>query len=274
MSLAFVVLSYNHPLHTARAVHSALKMGLPVWLVHNGSLPKHVDFLRQEFKGTNLIRHLVLPENKGYSGGVNEGLQACFQKHEWAIFLTNDCEFINLPKIPYQPAAVIPQIYRRSLEQVDSVGGLFYSSLGKLVHCKTSKEFFDAGDEVTRYIPGSAFMVHRTVFEKTCGMNERLGTYWDDVDWSIRIQDSGFQLQVQENWNVLHHVGKTCQKKSLYSIYYFQRNRKRISWKYSKPSERPKLVYHLAKDWARLSLQLVKKKRFSDLSLLQKAVTD
>ncbi|MGE3973674.1 MAG: glycosyltransferase family 2 protein [Bdellovibrionales bacterium] len=268
--LSVVVLSYNHPLHTARAVRSALQWNLPVLLVHNGSLSKHVELLKKEFQETSQFTHLVLPENKGYSGGVNEGLYAATS--EWVIFLTNDCELLSVPKLPLKPMAVIPQVFRRSLNQIDSIGGLFEPTSGKLVHCKTKEDFENPDAKWSPYIPGSSFLVHREVFEKTKGMDESLGTYWDDVDWSLRIQKMNFPIQLQEQWHVLHYVGKTCQKNPLYSIYYFQRNRKKISWKYTKPSEKPKLCFALAKDWTRLSLNLISKKRYSDLRLIKRAL--
>jgi GT2 family glycosyltransferase len=272
--MAIVILSFNHPLHTARAVKSALKWDLPTLLVHNGSLPQHVEFLQDSFRDSTLLEHHILPQNRGYSGGVNEGLKRSFEKREWALFLTNDCEVLNLPQPPEVPGAGIPKIFRRSLHQVDSVGGLFHPSKGYLRHCKEKSEFIKAHPRYTRYIPGSSFLVHREAFHKTQGMNEELGTYWDDVDWSVRLQRHGYQLELHDDWHMLHHVGKTCQKKPLYSIYYFQRNRKKISWKYSSRLEKPKLMASLARDWLRLGYRLVAKKRFQDLKHLGRVVLD
>ncbi len=266
---AIVILSFNHPLHTARAVRSALNLKWPLFLVHNGSLGQHTKALMDDFPEGPLMKHVVLLKNRGYSGGVNEGLKVAFTEHDWAMLLTNDCEAMGPPLIPSTPQVVVPKIFRRSLLQVDSMGGHFEPSRGRLRHCKTSGEFENSK---CRYVPGSSFLVHRKVFESCGGMDESLGTYWEDVDWSLRVQEKNFELSLDESWQVLHHVGKTCQKKSEYSIYYFQRNRKKISWKYTKPFEKPKLCFHLAKDWARLAVQLINKKRYKDLRHLKNAL--
>lgn len=123
-------------------------------------------------------------------------------------------------------------------------------------------------------MPGSAFAVHQEVFKKTGGMDESLGTYWDDVDWSMRAKKLGFKLELDRDWRVRHHIGKTCHQNPLYSIYYFQRNRKKIAWKYTPNLLKPVLVANLANSWLLLGFNLVRKGRFRDLKHLHRAVVD
>lgn len=266
--VAIVVLSYNHPDLTARAVRSALEHHAPVYLVHNGSTLENRQKLEAEFPAIN---HVVLEENKGYSGGSNAGLNRVLARHAWAILLTNDCELVNLPELPEFPAVVVPQISRRKSEKVDSLGGGFHAASGTLRHLREAGTL-ESGWR--HYVPGSAFAVHQTVWRKTGGFVEALGTYWEDVDWSVRAQNGGFVIKPNSDWKVTHGIGKTCRKDPLYTIYFYHRNRTAISWKHAAAQEKPLLAWRLMRSFGGQAVRLVKQKRYSDLKLLFQAARD
>jgi GT2 family glycosyltransferase len=271
METALIVLSYNHPQHTARAVASGLQAGCRnILLVHNGSQADHIAKLRGDFPE---IRHLIIKENRGYAGGVNAGLSEAFKSCEWAVLLTNDSELESWPSIPNAPAIVAPLVFRKKADRVDSLGGHFIPGRARLRHCRGRGDFDQqASTSVRRYIPGTAFLVHREVFESSRGLDERLCIYWDDVDWSVRIEALGFPLQVDPEWKVRHRVGKTAHGKPLYSLYYFQRNRRLISWRYARGLERVPLSVVLAGEWVRLTWRLLRSRRFGDLRYIPRII--
>ena len=49
----------------------------PLILVHNGSLKEAEGVLRERFLQ---IQHVVVEENRGYSGGANIGLREAFRR--------------------------------------------------------------------------------------------------------------------------------------------------------------------------------------------------
>jgi GT2 family glycosyltransferase len=153
------------------------------------------------------------------------------------------------------------------------MGALFDPSTVKLRHCTNISEFYSYSK--MRYIPGTAFLLHREIFERTQGFDEELFTYWEDVDFSQRVQELQYPMLVDQNWVIRHGIGKTCHKNPLYTIYYYQRNRKKISYKYSHNLiEKSKLLAHLSRDWTKLSMRLVRAGRSPDLKLLSKAIID
>ncbi len=216
-------------------------------------------------------RHLELAPNRGYSGGVNAGLELAFAESPWALLLTNDSSLVNLPEVPRDPAIVAPKILRRNTDQIDSAGGLFFPAEARLRHCRVASEFFAAGDGALRYIPGTCFLVHRDVFERAGPLREELCIYWDDVEWSRRIAAAGFPLRVDDNWVVRHGMGKTGKSNPLYSLYYFQRNRKWISWEFAPPRARPLLLFRLSFDWTRLFMKNAWNRRWHALPHLLRA---
>lgn len=271
MKSCIVILSFNHPEITARTVNSALKFNLPVLLVHNGSLIKHVDKLKESFPS---IEHIVMEQNKGYSGGVNFGLTTAFLKYDWIYFLTNDTELITinqeLPPIGYYA----PKIFFRKLERIDSLGGLFIPNQAKLIHNKerihldnlTNRQFF--------YVPGTAFLIHKDIFNQVGGMDESLNTYWEDVDFSVRVFKAGFKLDVNEDFSLVHKVGKTCHDNPFYTTYLFKRNQIKISLKYSTRLGRIKIAKLVLSDLVKLCVKSYQKKDYSRLKLYLNALRD
>ena len=164
---------------------------------------------------------------------------------------------------------VAPSVGWRKTGRIDSMGGRFWPRRGHLHHCKTEADFLSGPGFA--FIPGTAFLVHREVFQETGGLDEALVIYWDDVDWSMRVQAKGYPLRLDLQWQVRHHVGKTCHGKSLYSLYYFQRNRRRISRRYCKNGLET-LVFEVlfSIDLIRLFVKLVRRARWRDLGYLHR----
>jgi len=270
--LFIVILSYNHPELTARAVESVLPFGLPTLLVHNGTRAEGVAALREEF---GQIEHLVLETNRGYSGGANAGMSEAFSRGaERVLFLTNDCRLRGVGGLTDEGVSlvVVPRIEIRGTGRVDSLGGRLTPGLGRLRHCRT-REDWERGAGL-RYVPGTAFAIDRAVWERVGGFDEALGTYWEDVDWSRRVDCAGFEMRLDEGFCVHHQVGRTCHKDSDYSVYFFQRNRKKIAWKYARAHERVLLGPALAIHWLRLGGRLLRRGRYGDGLKLARAIWD
>lgn len=270
--LSVIVLSYNHPQLTASTLKSA-SVFFPsedIFVVHNGSMEKHQRAVAEQFSQVN---HLILEKNRGFSGGANFGLRAASKASEWILFLTNDCELESVGQIPSGPGVYVPQIRLRKTGRVDSIGGRVDLRSGQLRHCKTVEDFEYAGESIP-YAPGTAFLIHRSVIEKGFLFEESYGTYWEDVEFSIRLKHSGVRVSAASDWIIRHGVGKTCHKDPYYSLYLFQRNRKKVSWRYSHTKEKPLLGIALARDWIRISFQLMRQKRYKDLRLLGRAIWD
>lgn len=251
MSSCIVILSFNHPEITARTVRSAQQFNLPIILVHNGSLEKHREKLLGDFPE---IRHLILENNLGYSGGVNAGLEHAFVEYNWAVFLTNDTELLQLGAMPEQPAFVAPLIFFRKLNRIDSMGGTFVPYLGKLKHIKNDQYRFAFNEYF--YVPGTAFLLHRDVYFKINKFNTSLHTYWEDVDFSMRAHLSNSLIYYSSDYQVLHRVGKTCHDNPFYTTYLYQRNRKKISWKYCPFFLKPILIFIFLADFYKQLIKL------------------
>jgi GT2 family glycosyltransferase len=232
---SIVLLSFNHPDLTTKALESILKYYSEapqnVILVHNGSRPENTLRLQERFRS---VTHLVLPKNKGFSGGANAGLAKAFTQAKQVFFLTNDTEVLQLPTcFPESCDLMSPLIYKRQTTQIDSLMGVVETSQGHLKHLRTSNEISNLNSHEIIYAPGTAFGISKKCFELLNGFDESFHTYWEDVDLGVRAQKQGFRIQHSSEFQLRHKIGKTCHKDRFYTLYLYQRNRKRFMKKNS-----------------------------------------
>lgn len=264
-----LILSYNHPEITRRCVQSALAAGIEankIILIHNGSEKPFVQGLLKKIPD---VQHLILPKNTGFTGGINQGLQFAFKQSDWVYFLTNDTEVINLPKLkPQEPALIAPLVYRRKTSVIASRLGFFDPRWGELRHLHTAKDFSDLSLQGYLYAPGTGFLIHKNVFFSVGGFDESLHTYWEDVDFSVRAQKAGFQVKHDSNLSLIHFIGKTCHKKSFYTTFLYQRNRKFISLRYVNSKYVGILSLILLKDFLFYAIRFSMARRWKEIWLL------
>jgi len=231
MNFAVAILTYNHPNISADCIKSVRSVvaDSKIFVIHNGSLPQHISNLQSEFP---TINHLIKNENNGFSGGCNFIFSELFKNYEWIYFLTNDTTLISFGAIPEVPALYAPKIWRRKIGVMDSIGGGFIPHEKKLYHLKNECELTSLPDGHLPYVPGTAFLIHKKIFETIGGMDESLHTYWEDVDFSQRVRLAGLDIKPLVNFELVHKVGKTCHKNPFYTNHLFQRNREIISDRY------------------------------------------
>lgn len=220
------ILSFNHPELTAKCVNSVLQFANPenIFLTHNGSLEKHIASLKTQFPQ---ITHIILAENRGYSGGANFAIREALKHFKAVLFLTNDTEAITLPEqAPAHFCSV--KLLRRNSEEIDSVMGALNPRTGRLKHLK---KLSDHNKRDITYVPGTAFWINQQTFSKLKGFDERFHTYWEDVDFSLRAHQQNLAIGYDETTVFRHKIGKTCHKDRFYTYELFQRNRGRCMTK-------------------------------------------
>lgn len=242
------VLSYNHPQITERCIRSVLKYRSSLILVHNGSRPENIIHLRSLFPN---IHHEIIASNCGYSGGANQAIKVALARSGRVLFLTNDCELVNEPVAPEVDGLVATLVYRRRIGDVDSIGALLNLKTGVPQHLRLISELpADRKNRSRRheisatqaialkksdlrfYVPGSAFWIDRNSFLRLGGFDEKLGTYFEDIELSLRAAKRNVPLCFDPRTEILHRIGKTCHKDSHYTSYLYQRNRFIVCWTY------------------------------------------
>jgi len=83
---AIVIPAYNHGRQVRRVVEKALRLGLPVIVVDDGSADSTPQVLAS-LSGLTVIRH---PENRGKGASLLTGFSAALQEADWAITIDAD----------------------------------------------------------------------------------------------------------------------------------------------------------------------------------------
>lgn len=266
------ILSYNYPQLTEQAIASALTYvsAEALFVLHNGSEQKHVEYLKSKFPQ---ITHWTLQDNRGFSGGANEILKRGFLKTDWVLLLTNDCHLLSTPVPPSEPGYFSPKIWSRKVGKLDSTLGLLNLKKAQLQHLKIEEQYVTKSFEYL-YVPGSAFFMHKDIFQRTGGFDESLGTYWEDVDFSVAIQKKGLKLGYHSAVEVLHKIGKTCHKDSFYTTYLFQRNRRIVSRRHCPQKYKLRMEFSLLHATLKSYVHLISAKKWDHLRLFHQAIKD
>lgn len=250
MNFQVAILSYNHPELTQRCIES-IRRFVPddnIHLFHNGSRQKVVEDLAE---CCSRVQHHFRQNNIGFSGGANWALEKIFQMSDWALFVTNDCELLSLDlqRQKLSPGIYAPKVFRRRTQKLDSLGGQIDFRRGQLQHLKENNPQAVQGGQF--YVPGTVFLVDRESHYALGGFDTSLGTYWEDVDYSLRAHSMGIGLYQTESIVLRHGIGKTCHKDPFYTNYLFQRNRIRVCRRWKAGSEYRFLSETLASSFKR-----------------------
>ena len=198
-------------------------------LVDNGSTDGSVAYVREHFPEVKVI---ALPENRGFTGGNNVGIQVA--RGKYIALLNNDAQ----PELHWLEALVhalethpevgfcaSKMLQAGDLRVIDTAGDVFYD-YG--VGSKRGMDQLD-GREFSQieYVFGAcagAAIYRRAMLEDIGFFDEDFFLYGEDIDLSFRAQLRGYKCLFVPEARVYHQVAATAGWGSHLSIYYSRRN--------------------------------------------------
>ena len=182
-----------------------------VIVVDNDSSPDERAAL-SAYAATSPLRLDVIysDRNRGFSGGNNLGVQKAFaQNTDWMVMLNNDttvepCYISELRLSLSIPALVALPLRER--------GGTVFSGRVQWLHATLKHLHRPVIDPRGRYAIGAAFAVHRDVFAQVGMMDERFFLYFEDVEFSLRVQAEGFPVRYLESPSASHTVSASTSR--------------------------------------------------------------
>lgn len=232
-----VVLTWNDTEMTAECLESLMHSdygNLQVILVDNGSATPCGKVLEERFPSIEL---LVLPKNRGFTGGSNAGIQLALERNPRYVHLIGNDSTIAPDAIPLLVAA---------LEEQPEVGGasplILYPGEERIVQyywgsidrdLATSERYdldvpYDSRSWPTRetgFVPFIAVMFRAEALRAVGGFDERLGTCWEDFDLIVRFQDANWGFITVGAAEAVHKDSMTTGRHSPYITYHLTRNR-------------------------------------------------
>jgi N-acetylglucosaminyl-diphospho-decaprenol L-rhamnosyltransferase len=213
-----------------------------------------------------------------YSGGANFGLKTAFENGAThVLFLSNDTRIDDFEPLslrdleevcPSQLVLWAPRIEKRETGEIHSLGGEVHLESGTLKHLVRIESFI----KNSFYVPGAAFAVTRGAWESLGGFDIQLGSYWEDVDLSLRAQRLGVEFKLLPGLVIKHGIGKTCGNEPLYSVYYYHRNRKTVSLRHGTTKQQIKFLPRYLASTLRKLFKYLKNKDLVRVKLLLRAL--
>ena len=217
-SVLVVIINWNGWEDSLTSVDSVLRLNYPnlrVLLIDNGSTNGSIEHLRTI--RDNRVELLELPENRGCTGGRNEGFkQALGAGVQYVWLLDNDAvvedkdtlsSLVALAESDPKIGLVSPRIAEPGEEgRLTYCGGI--CSMDPFIYEKTQEP-----DEARRWareypnaglVMGTALLVKSSVIGEIGLLDERFFAYFEDNDYSYRSSLAGYRNLVDENSTVRH----------------------------------------------------------------------
>jgi GT2 family glycosyltransferase len=262
-----------------------------VILVDNHSQDESGDKLAAAYP--ELI-YLKLPENLGFTGGNNAGINYSLDhNYRYTVLLNNDTfvepDFLEIlvRYLAEHPGtgAIQPKIYFNHNRDLLWNGGSWFNPWTGNDYVegtgKTSSKTSESLKEPD-WLTGCALMIRNDVIKKIGLLDELLFMYYEDVDYSFRIKRAGYSLIYHPESVVYHIAGASTRANEkgkegfLNPIvhYYLVRNRIWLLKKYLRPRHKITAGFLVSVYLIGALAYFIIRRRFVKLKTVMKAIRD
>lgn len=230
-----VILNTNRRADTLACLESLAANDYPrhqALVLDNASTDGSVEAIRSAFPNVHL---LGLPQNLGYAGNNNVGIQAALeQQADWVFVLNEDVvlapgtltRLMEVAESEARIGVVGPLVYHHDEPAViQSAGGILTAQW--LSHHRGQNEP-DTGQyprpQTVDWISGCAILVRRQVIEQVGALDERFFYYWEETEWCLRARRAGWQVVLAPQAKLWHKGVQRDYRPGPNITYYWVRN--------------------------------------------------
>ena len=269
-----IVLNYNTADDTIACLKSIKEIAYQnykVVVIDNASTDNSENKITHYLKDFSTYSYIQTGYNGGYGYGNNIGIKYALRDGaEYLLILNNDTvvttdflkPMIDVAKNDKTIGIVSGKIYQfDDPNRIWFYGGSFNKCRGRVEHYHFNT--LDVGQGISQtvtFISGCMWLIPRDVFLKVGYINEEYFMYVEDVDFSQRVIDAGYRLEVVSESIIYHKISKsTLTQDRGFSLYWQVKNTYKMIGK-TKPTRcryQAFLCYSL-----RTVLYLLKNKKF------------
>jgi len=241
-SVAIILVNWNGFDFTKACLSSLKSLEFPdfkVILVDNASEGEEGKRLKDSFPEILLIEN---KENLGFTGGNNVGIKKALEEgYSHVMLLNNDTEvksdFLGEMMRKFYPnpklGVIQPLIcFLHQRNKIWSAGGKWNSFLGRPITLGDRKnlEDYPLKDSSLDWATGCCMLISREALLATGLLNEDYFAYFEDVEWSLRFREKGFEIALASKAFIYHEAGASSKKQhsegtlSANVFYYHVRN--------------------------------------------------
>lgn len=231
--LSIITINYNGYKDTCALIDSIpFNDDMEVIVVDNASHQNEASAIQNKYPQIKVIRS---DKNLGFAGGNNLGIKAA--RGKYVFLINNDTLFKSfnvqalIDRLESSPkvGVVCPKIrFTWDNSPIQFTG---YTPLSKITvrnHAIGYGED-DKGQynipHPTPYAHGAAMMIKREIIEKVGLMPECYFLYYEELDWSLMITRTGYDIWYEPACTIYHKESQTTGQNSPLRTYYITRNR-------------------------------------------------
>lgn len=187
------------------------------------------------------VRLIKIEKNLGFAGGNNVGIKKALKENvDFILLLNNDAVIVSpflIEKLttPFKNSSVGITgsliTYYNEPKKIWFAGGYLNKTFCFTRHPFMNKYINNTlpEEKIVDFITGAAMMIKKEVFEKVGLFDEKYFLYWEDVDFCIRVRNSGYKCYFVNKSLIKHKVSasggiKGTNKLSPTRAYYYARN--------------------------------------------------
>ena len=241
IKISIITINYNGLIDTCALIDSiTFDDTLEVIVVDNGSKKDEATIIEQRDPHVTVVRS---PQNLGFAGGNNLGIQAAHGKY---LFFINNDTIIRGEGGEMRGESILQPLIDR-LESSDKIGmvcpkirfawgtnPIQFAGYTPLSSVTMRNRGIGCGEEdhgqydiphPTPYAHGAAMMVRREALEKVGMMPECYFLYYEELDWSMMFTRSGYEIWYEPRFTIYHKESQATGQNSPLKTYYLTRNR-------------------------------------------------
>ena len=252
IDVAIIIVSWNVREYLADCLRSVCndlsqsQIRGETWVVDNASTDGTVSLLRALYPQVHVIANV---ENYGFAAANNQGMRAASEEKPRYYFLLNPDTFVR-------PGAIEELV--RALDERPKAGiagarliygdgrfqhsAFYFPGLGQLMFdlmpmpSRLYESRFNGRYARRRFSPrrnpfkvdhplGATMMVRADVAETTHGFDESFHMYCEEIDWSWRVREAGWEIYAVPSAEVIHYGGESTSQVPADSVVNLWRSR-------------------------------------------------
>ncbi|WP_026946220.1 glycosyltransferase family 2 protein [Algoriphagus marincola] len=223
-SVAIILVNWNGLEFTRACLTSLEKVDysdFQVILVDNASQNPEGKVLKKEFPKTLLLEN---EQNLGFAGGNNVGIRKALEiGFSHLMLLNNDTllepDFLGKMMLAFSKNPKLgllqPMIcFLDEPEKIWSAGGKWVSWLAraKTLGDRKSLKTYRISSTQLDWTTGCCMLLSREAILHSGLLNEQYFAYFEDVEWSLRIRNQGFEIGLVPEAKIYHEAGGSSKK--------------------------------------------------------------
>ena len=234
--LSIITINYNGLKDTCELLETLPieDSSIEVIVVDNASREDEATVIEKRYPQVKVVRS---PQNLGFAGGNNLGIQAAHGKY--LFFINNDTLLrhqtsdirllVSRLESDAKIGAVCPKIrFTWGSNPIQYAG---YTPLSRITlrnrsigYGEEDKGQYDTAHK-TPYAHGAAMLVKSEAIDKAGMMPECYFLYYEELDWSLMIRRAGFDIWYEPACTIYHKESQATGQQSPLRTYYITRNR-------------------------------------------------